>query len=116
MSSINNRRTKCEFTGNVMKMGVLDKMLGWSFNGSDEVIKIFPNVLPEVSLNINNMSISLSSRDYPQAMSQTGMSTIDTMNSITHSKKIPLFSVGLPHKEVAAQITCQASLVQFKDP
>jgi V-type H+-transporting ATPase subunit B len=46
-------------------------------------------------------------------MIQTGISAIDTMNSIARGQKIPLFSAaGLPHNEIAAQICRQASLVK----
>mmetsp|Transcript_14432 Transcript_14432/g.58445 ORF Transcript_14432/g.58445 Transcript_14432/m.58445 type:complete len:184 (+) Transcript_14432:144-695(+) len=45
-------------------------------------------------------------------MVQTGISTIDVMNSIARGQKIPLFSAaGLPHNDVAAQIARQAGLV-----
>jgi V-type H+-transporting ATPase subunit B len=41
------------------------------------------------------------SRTYPEEMIQTGISTIDTMNSIARGQKIPIFSAaGLPHNEV----------------
>lgn len=40
---------------------------------------------------------------------QTGISTIDVMNSIARGQKIPLFSAaGLPHNDIAAQICRQA--------
>lgn len=49
-------------------------------------------------------------------MIQTGVSAIDTMNSIARGQKIPLFSAnGLPHNEIGAQICRQASLVKGKD-
>merc|ERR1719515_225839 len=48
-------------------------------------------------------------------MIQTGISTIDVMNSIARGQKIPLFSAaGLPHNEIAAQICRQAGLVDRK--
>ena len=48
-------------------------------------------------------------------MISTGISTIDTMNSIARGQKIPIFSAaGLPHNEIAAQICRQASLVKQK--
>ena len=53
---------------------------------------------------------------YPKEMVQTGISSIDVMNSIARGQKIPLFSAaGLPHNEVGAQICRQAGLVQGKD-
>jgi V-type H+-transporting ATPase subunit B len=49
---------------------------------------------------------------YPEEMISTGISTIDTMNSIARGQKIPIFSAaGLPHNEIAAQICRQAGLV-----
>ena len=46
-------------------------------------------------------------------MLQTGISAIDTMNSIARGQKIPIFSAaGLPHNEIAAQICRQAGLVK----
>eukprot|EP01052_Picozoa_sp_SAG31_P001397 SAG31_NODE_47_length_30979_cov_41.708841_31_plen_321_part_00 len=45
-------------------------------------------------------------------MIQTGISTIDGMNSVARGQKIPLFSAaGLPHNEIAAQICRQSGLV-----
>ena len=61
------------------------------------------------------MPINPASRDYPKAMIQTGISSIDVMNSVARGQKIPLFSAaGLPHNEVAAQIVRQSSLVTLK--
>jgi V-type H+-transporting ATPase subunit B len=49
-------------------------------------------------------------------MIQTGISAIDTMNSVVRGQKLPLFSAaGLPHNEIAAQVCRQASLVKGKD-
>ena len=115
-SDIDNRKTRCEFTGDVLKMGVSEEMLGRSFNGSGKVIDNAPKVLPEAYLDINGQPINPSSRDYPKAMIQTGISAIDVMNSVARGQKIPIFSAaGLPHNEVAAQIARQASLVKQKD-
>lgn len=71
-----------------------------------------PPVIPEEWLEISGASINPSERTYPEEMIQTGISTIDVMNSIARGQKIPLFSAaGLPHNEIAAQICRQASLV-----
>merc|ERR1711983_694193 len=85
-------------------------------NGSGKVIDNAPRVLAEAYLDINGQPINPSSRDYPKAMIQTGISAIDVMNSIARGQKIPIFpAAGLPHNEVAAQIARQASLVKLKD-
>merc|ERR1719188_2810398 len=88
-------------------------MLGRVFNGSGRPIDGGPPVLAETYLDIMGMPINPSERTYPEEMIQTGISTIDVMNSIARGQKIPLFSAaGLPHNEIAAQICRQAGLVK----
>ncbi|KAF2593917.1 hypothetical protein F2Q70_00045502 [Brassica cretica] len=88
-------------------------MLGRIFNGSGKPIDNGPPILPEAYLDISGSSINPSERTYPEEMIQTGISTIDVMNSIARGQKIPLFSAaGLPHNEIAAQICRQAGLVK----
>eukprot|EP00184_Porphyridium_aerugineum_P002348 CAMPEP_0184698710 /NCGR_PEP_ID=MMETSP0313-20130426/5224_1 /TAXON_ID=2792 /ORGANISM="Porphyridium aerugineum, Strain SAG 1380-2" /LENGTH=503 /DNA_ID=CAMNT_0027157681 /DNA_START=170 /DNA_END=1681 /DNA_ORIENTATION=+ len=112
-TGIDNRRTHLEFTGDVLKTPVSRDMLGRVFNGSGKPIDGGPPVLPEAFLDIQGMPINPQQRTYPEEMIQTGISTIDVMNSIARGQKIPLFSgAGLPHNEVAAQICRQAGLVQ----
>jgi vacuolar-type H+-ATPase subunit B/Vma2 len=75
-----------------------------------------PPVLAETFLDINGASINPAERTYPEEMIQTGISTIDVMNSIARGQKIPLFSAaGLPHNDIAAQICRQAGLVKHSD-
>ena len=70
-------------------------------------------MLAEHFLDINGASINPAERTYPEEMIQTGISTIDVMNSIARGQKIPLFSAaGLPHNDIAAQICRQAGLVK----
>ena len=80
-SDITNRQTKCGFTGNFWEMSISEYMLGRSFHRSGKFIYISPKVIPEASLNINVMFINPSSRNYPKATIQTGISTIDAMSS-----------------------------------
>jgi V-type H+-transporting ATPase subunit B len=108
--------TYVEFTGDVLKMPISEEMLGRTFNGSGNPIDGGPNVLAEDFLDIQGQPINPCMRAYPQEMIQTGISAIDTMNSIARGQKIPLFSAnGLPHNEIGAQICRQASLVKGKD-
>lgn len=111
-TGIDNRNTHVEFSGDIMKTPVSRDMLGRVFNGSGKPIDKGPPVIPEDYLDIAGSSINPQSRTYPEEMIQTGISTIDVMNSIARGQKIPLFSAaGLPHNEVAAQICRQAGLV-----
>lgn len=114
-TGIDNRNTHVEFSGDIMKTPVSKDMLGRVFNGSGKPIDNGPPVVPEAFLDIAGSSINPQSRTYPEEMIQTGISTIDVMNSIARGQKIPLFSAaGLPHNEVAAQICRQAGLVSTR--
>ncbi|BDA47919.1 V-type proton ATPase subunit B 1 [Coccomyxa sp. Obi] len=115
-SGIDNKGTSLEFTGEVLRTPVSRDMLGRVFNGSGKPIDGGPAVLAETYLDINGASINPAERTYPEEMIQTGISTIDTMNSIARGQKIPLFSAaGLPHNDIAAQICRQAGLVKHKE-
>jgi len=114
-SGIDNKHTHCQFTGDVLKMPMSEDMLGRTFDGSGKPKDGIP-VLAEEFLDIQGQPINPCMRDYPKQMIQTGISAIDTMNSIARGQKIPLFSAaGLPHNEIAAQICRQAGLVAQKD-
>eukprot|EP00301_Raphidiophrys_heterophryoidea_P008140 c13062_g1_i1.p1 GENE.c13062_g1_i1~~c13062_g1_i1.p1 ORF type:complete len:527 (+),score=133.95 c13062_g1_i1:62-1582(+) len=112
-SGIDNKSTRCNFTGDILKMPVSEDMLGRMFNGSGRPIDHGPAVLAEDFLDIMGQPINPFQRQYPREMIQTGISAIDTMNSIARGQKIPLFSAaGLPHNDIAAQICRQAGLVK----
>jgi len=112
-SGIDARNTRCEFTGDILRIPVSEDMLGRIFNGSGKAIDKGPPVLAEDYLDISGQPINPFTRIYPEEMIQTGISAIDTMNSIARGQKIPLFSAaGLPHNEIAAQICRQAGLVK----
>jgi V/A-type H+-transporting ATPase subunit B len=52
------------------------------------------------------------SREEPSEFIQTGISTIDGMNTLVRGQKLPLFSgSGLPHNMLAAQIARQAKVL-----
>ncbi|PWN42592.1 putative VMA2-H+-ATPase V1 domain 60 kd subunit, vacuolar [Ceraceosorus guamensis] len=112
-SGIDVRDTHIEFTGSSMKLPVSEDMLGRIFNGSGNPVDKGPKVFAEDYLDINGSPINPYSRVYPEEMIQTGISTIDVMNSIARGQKIPIFSAsGLPHNQIAAQICRQAGLVR----
>merc|ERR1719310_1067732 len=108
--------TAIEFTGDTLKMSISDDLMGRAFNGSGKPIDKGPKVLAEDFLDINGAPLNPKSRVYPKEMIQTGISAVDTMNSVVRGQKLPLFSAaGLPHNEIAAQLCRQASLVKGKD-
>merc|ERR1712072_779966 len=111
-SGIDSKTTSCEFSGDILRIGVAEDMVGRIFNGSGKPIDSGPTILAEEYLDIMGQPINPFMRVYPEEMIQTGISAIDTMNSIARGQKIPLFSAaGLPHNEIAAQMCRQAGLV-----
>ncbi|CAO1632921.1 unnamed protein product [Sympodiomycopsis kandeliae] len=115
-SGIDVKETHIEFSGASMKLPVSEDMMGRIFNGSGQPVDKGPKVLAEDFLDINGSPINPYARVYPEEMIQTGISTIDTMNSIARGQKIPIFSAsGLPHNDIAAQICRQAGLVNKPD-
>lgn len=100
-TGVDVKATRVEFTGDTMKIPVSEDMLGRVFNGSGKAIDKGPKVFAEDYLDIQGQPINPFSRIYPEEMIQTGISAIDTMNSIARGQKIPIFSAaGLPHNEV----------------
>ncbi|OON13414.1 ATP synthase alpha/beta family, nucleotide-binding domain protein [Opisthorchis viverrini] len=115
-SGIDAKNTTCEFTGDILRTPVSEDMLGRVFNGSGKPKDKGPSILAEDYLDIQGQPINPSSRIYPEEMIQTGISSIDVMNSIARGQKIPIFSAsGLPHDEIAAQICRQAGLVKVSN-
>lgn len=114
-AGIDTKHTCVEFTGDVMRMGVSEDLLGRVFNSTGTPIDGGPRIIAEDYIDIQGQPINPYARIYPEEMVQTGISAIDVMNSIARGQKIPIFSgSGLPHNEVAAQICRQAGLVKKK--
>jgi len=56
-------------------------------------------------------------RKQPKDFIQTGISTIDGMNTLVRGQKLPIFSgSGLPHNEIALQIARQSKVVGSTEP
>ncbi|TBU15935.1 subunit B of V-type ATP synthase [Ordospora colligata] len=115
-AGIDVKETQVTFTGETLKMAISEDVLGRVFNGSGKVIDGGPSIIAEDYLDIQGQPLNPHARTYPEEMIETGISSIDVMNSIARGQKIPIFSAsGLPHNEIAAQICRQAGLVKKKD-
>ena len=72
-----------------------------------------PDILPEKRLDINGQPINPAARNYPNEFIQTGISTIDGLNTLVRGQKLPIFSgSGLPHAQLATQIARQAKVLE----
>jgi len=103
---------KAKFLGKTMEIGVSADMLGRVFTGAGAPKDGGPKIIPEAKLDINGNPLNPFARDYPNDFIQTGVSTIDGLNTLVRGQKLPIFSgAGLPHSELAAQIARQAKVV-----
>jgi len=106
-----NRASAVRFTGDIVRLPVSYDILGRVLSGSGEPLDGGPKVVPEERREIIGAAINPSARTYPREFIQTGISTIDGMNTLVRGQKLPLFSgSGLPHNDVALQIARQAKV------
>lgn len=108
--------TKVRFLGHSFQIGVSEDMLGRIFNGSGKPIDGAAPIIPDKKLDINGNPINPFSRVFPADFIQTGISTIDVLNTLVRGQKLPIFSgSGLPHSQLATQIANQARVLTKED-
>lgn len=113
---LDTENTSARFIGETMKLDVSEDMLGRVFDGTGNPIDDAPPIVPEDRRDINGDPINPYAREYPREFIQTGMSTIDGLNTLVRGQKLPIFSgSGLPHNELAAQIARQAKVLGEKE-
>ena len=111
-AGINLRDATIRFLGHPLQLGVSADMLGRVFNGMGEPIDGGPAILAEEHRDINGLPMNPAARAYPAEFIQTGVSTIDGLNTLVRGQKLPIFSAsGLPHAALAAQIARQAKVL-----
>ena len=111
-AGINLSASKVRFLGRPLELAVSGDMLGRVFSGMGKPIDGGPEVLAESHNDINGLPMNPAARDYPNEFIQTGVSSIDGLNTLVRGQKLPIFSgSGLPHAQLAAQIARQAKVL-----
>ena len=111
-AGINLANSKVRFLGHPLQLAVSRDMLGRVFNGMGQPIDDGPEILADEYRDINGLAMNPAARDYPNEFIQTGISTIDGLNTLVRGQKLPIFSgSGLPHAALAAQIARQAKVL-----
>ncbi|NLL62035.1 MAG: V-type ATP synthase subunit B [Candidatus Atribacteria bacterium] len=111
-SGIDISNTRVRFLGRVIEIPVSMDLLGRIFDGSGRPIDKGPNIIADKRLDINGNPLNPYARDYPNDFIQTGISSIDVLNTLVRGQKLPIFSgSGLPHSKVASQIARQARVL-----
>ena len=111
-TGIDVSNTKVRFLGKVIELPLSLDVLGRIFDGSGRPIDDGPQIIAEKKLDINGNPINPYARDYPNNFIQTGISSIDVLNTLVRGQKLPIFSgSGLPHAKLASQIARQAKVL-----
>jgi V/A-type H+-transporting ATPase subunit B len=110
-SGFDTKLTSINFLNDVARLPVSMDMLGRVFNGAGEPIDGLPPFIPEDFKEITGLTINPASREQPLDFIQTGISTIDGMNTLVRGQKLPIFSgSGLPANDLVLQIIKQAEV------
>ena len=111
-AGINLADSKVRFLGHGLEMPVSEDMLGRVFDGLGRPADNGPELLAEKRIDINGVPMNPTARNYPSEFIQTGISSIDGLNTLVRGQKLPIFSgSGLPHAQLAAQIARQAKVL-----
>lgn len=110
-TGMNASNTKVRFKGRPLEFGVSEDILGRTFDGMGNLMDDGPEIIPERYDDIEGQPINPMGRTYPDEFIQTGISTIDHLNTLVRGQKLPVFSgAGLPHERLATQIARQATV------
>lgn len=102
---------RVRFIGEPLHFSLGPGILGRIFNGVGQVIDGGPPVAAQRRLRIDGLAINPTARADPRDFIETGISTIDLMNSLVRGQKLPIFSGGgLPHDQIAIEIAQNAHL------
>jgi V/A-type H+-transporting ATPase subunit B len=110
-ASLDRENTWLRFLDQPFEMPLSPDLLGRNFNGIGDPRDGRPPIISALKRDVNGAPVNPAARAYPREFIQTGISTIDGLNSLVRGQKLPVFSgSGLPHNKLAAQIVRQAKL------
>ena len=105
--------TVVRFFGEPLSFGLAPGILGRVFNGVGQVIDGGPPIAARQRQRIEGLPINPVARAAPRDFIETGVTTLDLMNSLVRGQKLPIFSGGgLPHDRLAVEIASHARLRQ----
>lgn len=108
--------TRIRFVGEPITFALGPGILGRVFDGVGRVLDGGPPVAAQMRAPIDGAIINPIRRAKPEDFIETGISTIDTLNSLVRGQKLPIFSGGgLPHNRLAVDIAMHARLRSGKE-
>ncbi len=105
-------QTRVRFLEQPFELSLSPDILGRIFNSTGQPRDGRPPIVSSLTRNVQGAPVNPAARAYPREFIQTGIATIDGLNSLVRGQKLPIFSgSGLPHNRLAAQIVRQAKLL-----
>jgi V/A-type H+-transporting ATPase subunit B len=99
------------FSGRRLGFALGPGLLGRVFNGVGEVIDGGPPIPAVRTYDIDGLAFNPLARQTPRDFIETGISSIDILNSLVRGQKLPVFSAGgLPHDRLALDIAVNGRL------
>ena len=112
-SGLSKTNTKTRLMGHPMEISLSSEILGRIFNGAGRPIDGLGDVYADKKADINGRSLNPVCRKYPRNYINTGISSIEGMNTLIRGQKLPIISgSGQPHNQLAVQIVRQANIAK----
>ena len=106
--NLNLEDIRVKFSGEPFMLDVSKKMLGRTLNAFGEPIDNLGDIKGEKKLDISGSAYNPAKRIHPKEYIHTGISSIDTLNTLTKGQKLPVFSVaGVATDRLTAQLVRQ---------
>jgi V/A-type H+-transporting ATPase subunit B len=103
--------TRVRFHGQPLEFGVGPGLLGRIFDSIGRPLDGGPPVAAREWRRVDGGVINPADRALPRDFIETGVTTIDLMNSLVRGQKLPIFSGGgLPHDRLVTEIATRARL------
>jgi V/A-type H+-transporting ATPase subunit B len=97
--------TRVVFSDAVKRAPLSLAVVNRAFSGSFQPIDDLPMYVPDRWAPVAGYPMNPVARARPQELIETGLSTIDGLNTLVKGQKLPIFScAGLPAKEIAAAV------------
>jgi V/A-type H+-transporting ATPase subunit B len=101
--------TRVRFHGTPLRFGVGQELLGRIYDGMGRPCDELPPPVVVEERPIEGAPVNPVRREFPRDFLQTGISSIDALDSVVLGQKLPIFTeAGLPHDALAMQIITQA--------
>ncbi len=105
---LDRKGTAIFFTGDIVKLGLSEDMLGRVFDGSGNPRDGLGEVYPEVERPITGSPLNPVCRQQPNQWIETGVSSIDILFTLVKGQKLPIWGgPGLPLNAATMQIARQ---------